>query len=246
MKTTNKILLAVYVVILLVILSGVIVLKIKINKGVTVTTNQIEQKREISKFTSVEAKNRFAIFYTPDTIATLRIKADSGFMGLIKTEVKDGKLILDLTKNLENQNKIEIYITSDSLNEVSLSEDCDFTNKKQMNVSSFKLGCNIRSTLNINGNFKYMKLFMHLQSKGTIKGNCRDFEFEGLGTNLEADEFVVKNCNINVKYGGQSNINVTDELTVMAGSGSMITYAGNPVMKGVDISGNAQLTKKKW
>jgi len=48
-----------------------------------------------------------------------------------------------------------------------------------------------------------------------------------------------------VKYGGQSKINVTDELTVMAGSGSMITYAGNPVMKGVDISGNAQLTKKK-
>ena len=144
-----------------------------------------------------------------------------------------------------NQKKIEVYITNDSINEVSIGKDCDFKNYKIMLVDSFKLSCYIRSSLNINGKFGSVKLYMDLLSTGTIKGSTREFEFEGLEARVTADEFIVKKCNLNVKHGSISNVNVTDELTVTAGSGSRITYIGNPVIKSVDITGGAQLMQKK-
>jgi hypothetical protein len=246
MKTTNKILLSVFAIILLVILSILIVLKVKINMGVDTTNLKvIEQQRNIPKFNKIDVGNRFTIIYTQDSTTTLKLKADSSLLASIKTEVRNGTLYIDLTKDLITRNKVVVYITNDSINEVSLSEDCDFTNKKLMSVNSLKLGCNIRSTVNLNGNFGAMKLFMHLQSTGTIKGSCREFEFEGLEARLSADEFIVKKCNLNVKHGSKSYVNVTDELTVTAGSGSRVTYIGNPVIKNVDITGGAQLMKKK-
>lgn len=246
MKTTNKILLSVFVIITLIILTTLIVLKVKINRGIdTTNTKVIEQHRNIGKFNKIDVNNRFTIIYTQDSITTLKIKADSSLLALIKIEVKNGTLYIDLTRDLITRKKIEVYITNDSINEVSLSEDCDFTNNKMIRIDSFKLSCYIRSSLNINGKFGSMKLYMDLQSTGTIKGSSRELVYEGLEAMLKADEFIVKKCKLNVKHGCKSYVNVTDEMAVTAGSGSMITYSGNPVIKGVDITGNAKLMKKK-
>jgi len=246
MKTTNKILLSVFVIIMLFILTILIVLKVKISRGVDTSNSKvIEQQHSIGKFNKIDVNDGFRIIYTQDSTKSLKIKGDSALLSFIKMEVKNGTLHIDLTKYLMKQKKIEVYITNDSLNEVRLCKDCDFTNNKMMNVNSFKLSCLLNSSANINGNFGSVNLFMTLETAVNLKGNCKELEYTGSGAKLNADEFIVKKCNLNVNLGCISSVNVTDELTVTAGLGSIITYSGNPVIKSVNITGGAQLMKKE-
>jgi hypothetical protein len=67
----------------------------------------------------------------------------------------------------------------------------------------------------------------------------------GGGSTVTADEITVKTANVDLSGGSKAAITVSDLLEVHLSGGSTLTYAGNPKIGAMDISGDAKFIQVK-
>ena len=248
MKTSNIILLGLFLVILLSITTILFAIRKDIkscNLSVPEKTGkQTEVQLKLTKFNKLDVEGKFRIHYTQDTLQNVEVKGDSNLIVLAKLSVQDGRLYIKSIKEFRRNNHVDIYLTNDSLNEIKSSQGAIFNTIAKIKSDQFKIEGSEGAVFNISGNFKDLNVNFSTGCVADLAGSCLNLALESnTGSVLNASNLIANNGNISSSTGSVLKINVKDELAVQASTGSVITYSGNPRIKNWNVSNGAVVNK---
>jgi len=248
MKTSNKILLSFFGLILLtktIILFGI---GKNINGDDALANDEkvgnAEQQRNLPPFNKIDIENKFRVHYTQDTFQNVVVKADSNLVNLAITVVRDGQLFIHSTKRLRSRQYIDVYVTNDSLNEVKSNAGGLFKTLNKMKVFHFNGIGEAGAIFQMDGNYTNLSLNFTAGCVSDLSGNCQNIDIESnTGCVINASNLIVNKGRVSASTGAVSNLNITGELSLALSTGAVVKCQGNPQIKSISISTGAQFIK---
>lgn len=246
MKTSNILLLSLFGAILLSITIILVAFSSDVNAGNApyAVSGNAEQIRTLPHFNKIEVERRFNVHFTQGATQKIMLKADSALLNLAVTEVRDGKLFLNSKKRLRNRQAIDVFITTDSINEVTASAGSKFETSGKIKAYQLDVTGNAGSVFQVTGEFTTVNLDFNAGSVGNFSGQCKNLGIKSnAGSMVDAGNLIAERGNVSSNAGAQVTINVTGELSVDANAGSIVKCLSNPQIKGINISSGAQFIK---
>ncbi len=244
MKTTNRILLTLFVLILIGITITLIYIRVQVvNISEPMGSgNIITEQRELQGFHSIKVSGNFNVNLHEDTISKLVINADDNLVDLITTDIDKGVLQIIFLPRQTRHRRIDIDVYYHGLISLEATAGARLSNTDTIRAISFHhhVGSGAQSDLVID--VDELKLNSSAGAKAELKGFARTVNAEcSSGAQIRAMDLIAENCAIKVSSGANAHIFVEKELSVNASSGSNIRYKGNPTIKDFSTSGGANV-----
>jgi hypothetical protein len=198
-------------------------------KAVKGSGKVISEERHVSRFTEVNLKGSGKVTLTRGEKQILEIKTDDNIMPLIKTEVRNGKLIISQDNYNLKPTTLNFFITVENLQGVSISGSGDIEGKSRFSATSFY--AEIKGAGDISLELEVGRLDSEISGSGSINlsGNAAslDVSISGSG-DIIAYDMSAKDASISIKGSGDCKVNVAERLRAeIKGSGD-IFYKGHP------------------
>lgn len=260
MKTSNKLLLGLLIIILLVITVTIVVAKIELQNGSFISKdvthndwsndqdkpgsfNETKKSLSLDKFNALEVEGKIHVNYTQDNTQSVAVRASGGLDKYLVSQVRDGKLYLYTTRDLDDDERIYVDITIDSINGIQLSKGGVFKTMRKMQVARLNCEGSSGGVFEIEGNFTDLDFEISSGCVANLKGKCRNLDVDGSsGVVFNANDLEALIGKCSGSSGAVMTLNVTSEISVDASSGSVINCRGNARVKDIDISSGAHFS----
>ncbi len=202
-----------------------------------------QQTRNVGDFSGIKVGDSFNVIISQSDVNTLKVDANEKEQLQIKTEVKDG--ILLITGNGSNLEK-PILIGVKSLNSLSVSGSGDVKTDNQLICD--KLSIETSGAGNVHVNVKATEIKARLSGAGDLllKGTAQllDADVSGAG-DLKASNLEVDKAKVKVSGAGNGKVNVKQSLDADVSGAGDIIYKGKPVDRTINISGAGSIRESK-
>ena len=206
----------------------------------------ISKDFDLDKFNSIGLGISGDLVLTQGSSQSVRIEAQANIIDLISTDVNRSDWNIKFTERVGNHKGITIYVTMQSLEELSLggSGNITSTNKfKDLDDVDISLG----GSGSISIDMVVKDLDVSLGGSGDINlgGSCNELEVSLAGSgSIKAFELSSKTCEVSATGSGNIDVSVKNALEVsLVGSGD-VRYRGNPEVE-TTIMGSGSVRKKK-
>ncbi|MDA7744828.1 DUF2807 domain-containing protein [bacterium] len=205
------------------------------------------ETRTLDSFTKIEVEGEGDVFLhqiTKETSHSIEIEASANIMDRIKTEVKNGKLIIgsDCIRGNEKMN-FTVYVAD--LSAMSISGSGSATTMTPFTVNDLDL--EIEGSGDMDMDVTGRNMTCDISGSGDIKmnGTATDFDIEIDGSgDIHAFNLISQDCFIDISGSGNCEVYVDGELNVkISGSGDVL-YDGTPTSFTTDISGSGDVSKR--
>lgn len=210
--------------------------------------NVVTIERSVGEYDAIASAGWFDVELVSGQEGELTLTGEENLLEYIKTEVKDGKLVIKKEKgvNLKPSNwksGIVITVPVEDIESVSLSGSGDVVSKTTLKADSFKTS--IAGSGDIELSIEANEVKASLSGSGDIELEVRaeylDVSVAGSG-DIKAFDLIAENVEANVS--GSADIKVTANKMLKArvsGSGD-ITYKGNPTKIDTKSSGSGDIS----
>lgn len=204
--------------------------------------------RSVGEYDAVALAGWFDVELVDGNEGELTLKGESNLLQYVKTEVKDGKLLIKTEKgvNLRPSNwngGIHVTVPVEQISSVSLSGSGDIVGRTTLKTNEFK------ARMSGSGD---IELTVDAQSVETVLSGSGDISIEGKTTDLEVQvsgSGDVKAYGLEAEFvtatvSGSADIKVTANQSIdarVSGSGD-INYRGNPKRIKTKSSGSGDIT----
>ncbi|MGB5819408.1 MAG: head GIN domain-containing protein [Saonia sp.] len=213
--------------------------------------NVVTIERSTGDYDAIAVAGWFDVDLIDGNEGELTLRGEENLLEYIKTEVKNGKLVIKVENGVNlkpsswNKDK-SIYITVpvESVHTVTLSGSGDVVGKKTLSADYFKT--NISGSGDISLSIEAKKVEATMSGSGDINldGSTTDLEVQVSGSgDIKAYELQAEN--VNAQVSGSADIKVTANKMIKArvsGSGD-ISYRGNPEKVDTKASGSGDISK---
>ena len=204
-------------------------------------------ERSVGAYDAVASAGWFDVELVDGSEGQLTLKGEENLLEYIKTEVKDGKLVIKVKKgvNLKPSNwnsAILITVPVEEIEAVSLSGSGDVVSKTTLRADDFKASISGSGDVSLAIEANDLKANVSGSGDMDLEGKAGNFDVSIAGSgdikafNLEADY-------VDAKVSGSADLSVTANKGIkarVAGSGD-ITYKGNPEKIDTKISGSGDI-----
>ncbi|PCJ93230.1 MAG: DUF2807 domain-containing protein [Flavobacteriaceae bacterium] len=206
-------------------------------------------ERSVGDYDAVALAGWFDVDLVAGNEGEITLKGEENLLEYIKTEVKDGKLVIKVEKgvNLRPSNwrqGIHITVPIESINSATLSGSGDIVGKTTIRTNNFKT--NISGSGDITLAVEATSVTATMSGSGDIRlnGKTNDLEVRISGSgDIEAYELEAEFVEVTVS--GSADVQVTANQMLKArvsGSGD-ISYRGNPKKIDSKTSGSGDISK---
>lgn len=171
--------------------------------------NIASEIRDVSDFTSLDVSGAFEVEVTAQQDLSVQVEADDNLLPLIRTEVKNGRLVIETDRKFSTHNPLKIKITTPNLEAIETSGasnvvvtgiDNDAIDVRSSGASSVELsGTSEKLVANISGASK-----------------------------VEASELKAENVTVDASGASKASVFPIGQLKADANGASKITYSGTP------------------
>lgn len=206
-------------------------------------------ERSVGSYDEVSVSGSFDVDLIAGTEGELTLKGEENLLSYIKTEVKDGKLVIKVEKgvNLRPSNwgqGIHITVPIESIHTATLSGSGDIVGKTTIKTNHFETAMSGSGDISLDVEANTIEA--HISGSGdiTLSGRTTSFDVSISGSGdieayeLEADE-------VDAQISGSADIHITANNKIkarVAGSGD-IHYRGNPGKIDTKVSGSGDISK---
>lgn len=142
--------------------------KIKGNKDVVEVYNNLEP------FTQLEIMDELEVSLMQTSTEGYRLKADSNLVDVIKFEVIEGTLKIYTTSRIVSSKKLEIYLTSTSLETITLGENSKLLGQNNLRLTSLEMLCSDGTDFDLDIQSSDLVLLMNGNANGKLKLRSTD------------------------------------------------------------------------
>lgn len=229
MKTSTKILIITFAVTLVLSLIAIIRVKQHIDAN-TIKASGTDTSIVYNDLTfdRMVISGNFDVTLSQSEKEQIEIVADKNFVHLLGVIVENGMLSISCP-NPFHTFKAHINISYRELGEIHLSAGTQLECKDYLEAPSFKMSSTAGTSSTIHGRFDTLYCTLSAGTMMSLKGSATHAKFDlSAGTRLDAFEFLTDTCTIKAHAGSSVEISVSSFLDAEAGSGSSITYKGQP------------------
>jgi len=247
MKTSNKILLGAFILILISATVMMIIVKANLNgeTGSMVSGNKhaITQTRDVQNFQNIEAKGGIKLKLTQGATTAVKVEADDNLIDMISTEVRNNKLYISLDRNIRHYEALNVYVTFDTLYNLTLQAGVQATNTDTLKFGDLDFDVSSGAGAEMNLLAEDLNLNVSSGSRVTLSGKTNQFRVDNSsGAIVNASRLEAVYCRASSSSGANTRIWVTKECSIDASSGGRIKYAGSPQIKDMDISSGGSVS----
>ncbi len=210
--------------------------------------NVVTIERSVGEYDQIASAGWFDVVLVDGKEGTITLKGEENLLEYIKTEVKDGKLVIKKEKGVNLQssgwrNGIEITIPVEEINAVKLSGSGDVVSKTTLKADTFKASLAGSGDVDLKVAADEFKASLSGSGDMVLSGSARYFSVSVAGSgdikafDLEADV-------VEANVSGSADLKVTAKQEIkarIAGSGD-ITYKGNPGKIDTKASGSGDIS----
>ena len=207
--------------------------------------------RNVESFHGIDISSGVIVDFTQGNDRKVEVIADADKMQYVKTKVENGILKVSIDRS-SNKNmrfkKLLVNIQNPNLDDLYVSSGSIFKTKNR--VSDENLDAQINSGAIVTADLDYQNIVVQANSGSvlTLDLNTKEFDFSGnsgmiinakgsaenvsfklnSGASCNAQNLEAKNVNVDVNSGAIAKVNATSKLDVVASSGAIVQYKGNP------------------
>ncbi|HVF46676.1 MAG TPA: head GIN domain-containing protein [Pyrinomonadaceae bacterium] len=194
-------------------------------KGVKGSGTAASEKRELNGFHAVEVGGIFHVEITAQKDFGVEVEADDNLLRYIKTEVRGGKLSIEMDKKVSSKHTMKIRISAPDIDELEVSGAANVTVNDLKNT-----GINVDSSG---------------ASKIKIAGETAKLIVDVSGaTKVDAGDLKSENATVEASGASHVDVNVTGQLRADASGASKIVYSGSPANVEKKSSGASHISPK--
>lgn len=208
------------------------------------------EKREVANFKSIKVSDGIDMMLSQaDAVSVAASASDKKYLALLKTEVKDGILLIYYDKkeifwNDNSKRKLKVYVSYAQLNKLQAGSGAAVTTTNA--IKAAQLYMDFSSGASFKGVVDVVELEANQNSGAVIEitGKCVSLKVDvNSGAIFKGFELVTDVCDAKATSGGGVRITVNKELNAKANSGGGIKYKGDTVIKNIDINSGGMVKK---
>lgn len=205
-------------------------------------------ERSVGEYDAIAVSGWFDVNLVAGNEGELTLKGEENLLEYIKTEVKDGKLVIKTEKgvNLKPSNwNSGIYVTVpvESIDMVALSGSGDIVGETTIKSNDFKTAMSGSGDITLSVEANSIDASMSGSGDINLSGTVQDFEATISGSG-DIKAYDLKAANVYAQVSGSADIKVTATEMIKArvsGSGD-ISYKGNPKKIDTKTSGSGDIS----
>ncbi|WP_136467937.1 head GIN domain-containing protein [Flagellimonas onchidii] len=206
-------------------------------------------ERSVGDYDEVALSGWFDVELVDGKEGELSLKGESNLLEYIKTEVKNGKLVIKVEKgvNLKPSNwngGIHVTVPVESINAVALSGSGDIVGKTPLKANDFS--AKMSGSGDITLEVQAQSVSAALSGSGDIRldGRTTDFDVQVSGSgDISAYELEAENVNAQVSGSADIKVTVHQSLNAKVSGSGDIHYRGNPDKVKSVASGSGDISK---
>jgi hypothetical protein len=187
------------------------------------------ENRKLPEYHSISLKLPGEMIVDVGSNGELSIEADDNLLSHIKTDVKNGALIISADQSLNNMQHLHIKAKTAKLDAVTV-DGAATTTINNAAGSKFELAANGASTTTINkANCGSISVSANGASKIIANGKAEKLNasLNGAG-NLQSAELSTKSSNVSITGAGGAEVNASNDLDITITGAGDVKYKGNP------------------
>lgn len=247
MKTTNKILLA----LLILILAGATVLLIYIRTQLSETVliegsgHVITEQREILPFTTIEVSGNIHLTLTHGPESSLHISGDDNLIDLVISKVENGSLKIYTEQSGIIRNRFDATLAYDQLESINASAGAHISNSDTIYAELFQHHVSAGAFSNITILADEIHLKASSGAHADLSGKTKALILESsAGSEIKAYSLIAARVEAKTNAGANAAVYATEHIHARANSGSEISYKGNPPSKDISSSSGGSISAR--
>lgn len=198
--------------------------------SVTGNKNVVTETRDIQEhFDSVKVGQGIELYITQDSKTSLVVKADDNLLRLIRTEVKNGVLVISSKRNIRRAKSKRVYLSAATINGIKATSGSDVVTENTITADTFSLSTSSGADARVEVNADTVNTSSSSGADLRIKGKANHHTAKASsGASIKAYGLESKNVTVKVSSGANIDIHASESITAKASSGGDIDYRGNP------------------
>lgn len=207
--------------------------------------NVISETRTVDAFHSVDLELMGNLYVTQTGESEVRIEADDNILPLLKTDVRNGVLIIKRDGNrCLRPTKINVYVSMDEVKRLSLSGQGDIISQSTITSDNLELSISGQGDIDMDVNTSKLTTSLSGQGDARYTGTATSHEVTISGTgDIDAYELTTEKTLVRVSGAGDAEVFASNELDVKISGAGNVHYKGDPKTVNQDISGAGKVNK---
>lgn len=174
----------------------------------------------------------------------LKVVAQNNILPLVKSEVKEGVLVIRLTASLETRKGIKVYLSKSQLSTIMIQQGGILSNEETLDFDNLTLLLQSGAFANCKINVDSFNCTVMGGSTLNLKGSSQKFStllVQG-GSNLNGEYFECSDCKTIVLGASKCKLRVSNSIDARVENESLLTYTGTPtsIKKSTSLNGQIQ------
>lgn len=218
-----------------------------VGAGVTVKGSGVvkEEARDLSGFTGLDISSSFEATATIGPKAEVTLGAEDNLLPLIKTEVRDGRLVVGLAsgQTIRATKPLKIKVVMPSLDFVA-ARGASKLAASAGEASTFRVESSGASTVEVTGlTADAIEVTAEGASRVTLEGRARRLTLDASGASkVVAVASAFESAKVDVSGASKAEVNVTGSIDGEVSGASSLDVKGKPIARGVKTSGASSLS----
>lgn len=244
MKTTNKILLAALILILVLMTALMVIVRVSLKLGPLTqgSMNVITETRQVASFRAIEASGSVKVSLLQGEEIGLTVEADDNLLELVVTEVDNEVLKIHLKERVGKHEALDVRVAFVTLESLRASAGARVTSVNTLVGLALEhiISSGAFSELDLDIATLTLEATAGAHAKLTGKVNELFLKSTG-GSEIEASQLQANSAEIFSASGAVNHVFVNNEMSVDASSGALVHYGGQPVIKSMKTNSGAEV-----
>ncbi len=216
--------------------------------SVSYTFGQKKETRSVGSFTAISASSGLNVFLKKGSSASVVVEADEKKLGKVRTEVKNGTLMLDIESKSwtwgSGNSEINVYVTYTALNALSVSGGVDLESEGTLTSDKLSIAASGGSDMELQIKVKDLNIDISGGADLELSGTADKVNISASGgSDISAYGLTIQDANVNASGGADVDITVDRSLNANASGAADISYKGKVKDVKSNKSGGADIMR---
>jgi hypothetical protein len=204
----------------------------------------VKETRIVPTFDAIDLSGAWDVTLKQGANQELTVETDENIMPLVRTEVVNGVLRINITKPVMKTTKMALYITVKDLKRVEASGAVDIQTETVIAVPELAIDASGASEAKLELDVQKLSLDCSGASKMKMAGKAVSVRMDLSGaSDIFAYELLTENYQIDISGAGNAQINVSKRLQAEVSGAGNIRYKGSPSEVNQEVSGAGSIRK---
>lgn len=212
--------------------------------------NVTEIERSVGDYDMVAVAGNFDVYLVAGTEGELTLKGESNLLEHIKTEVKDGKLIIKTKNNVElrpsnwKSKALSITVPIEDISAATLSGSGDIVGKTLIKANKFHTAVAGSGDITLEVDAQSVSAAVSGSGDLRLEGTAQDFEAKVAGSgDIHAFDLRAENVTSAVSGSGDVRVSASGLLKARVSGSGDVHYRGNPDKIDSKVSGSGDVSR---